>query len=108
MKHPEIGWRILASSSGFEDLASYVLEHHERWDGTGYPKGIKGEEITLGARIIAIADAYDAMTSSRTYNNVGLDKDEAIAELKKCAGSQFDPNIIDVFINGVLLRESST
>ena len=66
-RHPEIGYRILSSSKEFSEISKDILQHHERWDGTGYPMGLKGEEIKLQARIIAIADSYDAMTSTRTY-----------------------------------------
>ncbi|MFN2344057.1 MAG: HD-GYP domain-containing protein, partial [Desulfonatronovibrio sp.] len=66
-KHPEIGWRILSTSNDYLKLAQFVLNHHERWDGSGYPYGIKGEAIPLESRIIAVADAYDAMTSKRSY-----------------------------------------
>jgi putative nucleotidyltransferase with HDIG domain len=104
-KHPASGWRILMSANEFSDLADFVLEHHERWDGKGYPKGLKGEQISLEARIIALADAYDAMTSPRTYRE-GLSKEEAVAELQRCAGHQFDPDITNIFINKVLINEA--
>lgn len=94
--HPEISYRILSSSSDMSDLATCVLEHHERWDGNGYPRGIKGENISLIARIITIADAFDAMTAERSYKKL-LTTEEAIQELNKCAGTQFDPNIVPVF-----------
>jgi len=100
-KHSEIGYRILSSLNEFSEIADYVLEHHEKWDGSGYPKGKKGEAISIQARIISIADAYDAMTRYRTYKN-NLTKEEAIIELKKYAGIQFDPDIISVFIDKVL------
>jgi len=99
-KHPEIGYRILSSVNEFSEMADYILEHHERWDGKGYPKGLKGEEISLQGRIVAVADSFDAMTSDRTYRK-GLRKDEAIAEIKRCAGNQFDPNIARLFIEVV-------
>ncbi|GAI65284.1 unnamed protein product, partial [marine sediment metagenome] len=79
----------------------YVLEHHERWDGKGYPGGIKGEDISLQARIIAIADSYDAMTSDRTYWK-RLSEKEAIDEIRRCSGRQFDPEIVKIFIEKVL------
>ncbi len=101
LKHPEIGFRILSSAKEFSQIADYVLEHHEKWDGTGYPKGIKAEQISLQARIITIADAYDAMTSDRSYRK-GLSEEEAILEIKRCAGEQFDPVIAKVFIEKVL------
>ncbi len=101
-KHPEAGWRILSSSKEFSELARFVLHHHEKFDGSGYPNGLKGEEIPMEARIIAIADAYDAITSERSYRK-GASKEEAIEEIKKCSGTHFDPKIVDVLINKVLL-----
>ncbi|WP_303866282.1 HD domain-containing protein [Acetobacterium wieringae] len=100
-RHPEIGYRILSSSSEFSELARYVLEHQERWDGKGYPKQLMGEEISIQARIIGVADAFDAMTCDRAYRK-GLSVNEAVAEIKKCAGSQFDPEVANVFIEKVL------
>lgn len=99
-KHPEGGWRILNTVSEFSELACFVLEHHERWDGTGYPKGLKGKKISLQARIIAIADAYDAMTSQRSYRK-GISDEEAMSEIRNQAGLQFDPNIAEIFIEKV-------
>ncbi len=100
-RHSEIGYRILGSVNEFSQIANYVLEHHEKWDGTGYPKGLKGDEISLQARIIAVADAYDAMISDRAYRKA-LSEDEAIAEIKKCSGTQFDPKVVKVLIEKVL------
>jgi diguanylate cyclase (GGDEF)-like protein/PAS domain S-box-containing protein len=105
-KHPEIGWRILSTSNDYLELAQFVLNHHERWDGGGYPNGLKGEEILLESRIIAVADAYDAMTSKRTYRK-GYGKEESIKELIRCSGTQFDPEIVDVFVNQVLPYDSN-
>ena len=102
-KHSEIGYRILSSVNEFSEIADHILEHQERWDGTGYPKGLKGEEISMQGRIIAIADAYDAMTSQRTYGKI-LSEDEAISEIKRCAGFQFDPGIAKIFIEKVLKK----
>jgi diguanylate cyclase (GGDEF)-like protein/PAS domain S-box-containing protein len=104
-RHPEIGWRLLSSTNDFSELAQFVLNHHEKWDGGGYPNGIKGESIPIEARIIAVADAYDAMTSKRSYKS-GLDKKSAIDELMRCAGTQFDPKIVDVFVKHVLSDNS--
>ena len=101
VKHPETGWRILSSTSEFSEVARFILEHHEKWDGSGYPKGLKGEEISLEARIISIADAYDAMTSKRTYGD-GISREKAVEEIKRCSGAQFDPAIVDGFLNCIL------
>jgi len=105
-KHPENGWGLLSSTNEFSELAQFVLNHHEKWDGSGYPNGLKGETIPLEARIIAVADAYDAMTSDRSYRN-GLSQEEAIKELKRCSSTQFDPKLIEVFVNQVLLGNYS-
>jgi diguanylate cyclase (GGDEF)-like protein len=91
-RHPQIGYRML-ESLGVDPVADWVLHHHERWDGTGYPDALCGEEIPLGARIIFVADAYDAMTSDRVYRG-RLTDDEAVAELARCSGSQFDPDVV--------------
>lgn len=92
-KHPEIGYHILKSADAYSRLAEFVLSHHERWDGKGYPRGISGEDIPLVSRIVTVADAYDSMTSYRTYRDA-LSHEEAIEELKRCSGTQFDPDII--------------
>ena len=78
--------------------------HHEHYDGSGYPKGLRGEEISLQARIICICDAFDAMTGPRTYRKV-MTKLEAIEELRNNKGTQFDPNLVEIFINEVLHKE---
>jgi diguanylate cyclase (GGDEF)-like protein len=91
-RHPQIGYRML-ESLGVDPLAEWVLHHHERWDGAGYPDGLSGEQIPLGARIIFVADAYDAMTSDRVYR-ARLTDEEAVAELERCAGTQFDPAVV--------------
>jgi HD-GYP domain-containing protein (c-di-GMP phosphodiesterase class II) len=95
-RHPQIGFRML-ESLGVDPVAAWVLHHHERWDGSGYPDGMHGEEIPLGARIIFVADAYDAMTSDRVYRR-RLSSDAAISELERCAGTQFDPKIVAAFV----------
>ena len=92
-RHPQIGFRML-ESLGVDPVADWVLHHHERWDGSGYPDGLPGESIPLGARIIFVADAYDAMTSERVYRR-RVTQDEAIDELQRCSGTQFDPEIVD-------------
>ena len=100
-RHPEIGFRILGAVTDFSHLARAVLEHHERWDGGGYPKGLKEREICLEARILAVADAFDAMTGGRPYRQV-MTSTAAAAELIRHAGSQFDPVIARVFVEKVL------
>lgn len=105
-QHPEIGHRILSSIGEMEDLAGYILQHHERIDGKGYPNGLTGDEICLEAKIIAIADSYDAMTSFRFYKTK-LDKKEAIRELKRNRGTQFDAKLTDLFIEKVLAKEQT-
>jgi HD-GYP domain-containing protein (c-di-GMP phosphodiesterase class II) len=75
-----------------------VLHHHERWDGDGYPDALSGDEIPLEARILAIADAYDAMTTDRPYRSA-ISHEEAVAEVERCAGAQFDPVIAEVFVS---------
>jgi diguanylate cyclase (GGDEF)-like protein/PAS domain S-box-containing protein len=102
--HPEIGYRILSSVNDMSDMADYVLCHHERWDGKGYPRGVSGNDIPLQSRIIAIVDAYDAMISFRTYRS-SKTVDEAVAELRKFAGTQFDPELVEIFIKIVLKKE---
>ena len=97
-KHPEAGWRILNTTAEFSEIAQFVLHHHEKFDGSGYPNGLKGEEIPIQARIIAIADAYDAMTNVRSYRKA-ISHDEAIEEIKSCSGTHFDPAIVDVFVH---------
>jgi diguanylate cyclase (GGDEF)-like protein len=99
-KHPETGYRLLGTSNEFINLSEYILAHHERWDGRGYPRGLSAEEIPWKARIIAVADSYDAMTCDRPYRKA-LSKEEAIAQLKINSGTQFDPEIVTVFINSV-------
>ena len=94
-RHSEIGYRILGSVSDFSEICECILQHHEHWDGSGYPRGLKGEEILLPARIIAVADAFDAMTSERTYRRV-LSRTDAVQELHRCSGTQFDPAIVQV------------
>jgi diguanylate cyclase (GGDEF)-like protein/PAS domain S-box-containing protein len=100
-RHSEIGYQIMSSVNEFAPLAEYVLAHHERWDGTGYPRGISGEQIPLAARIVAVADAYDAMTTARSYPHT-MSKEEAAEEILRKAGSQFDPLIAKVFLEKVL------
>lgn len=94
--HPVHGYRILRNIPFLGGAARVVSQHHERWDGKGYPNGLKGEAIDIGARIFAVIDAFDAMISDRVYRR-GRSYDDALAELESCAGSQFDPAIVDAF-----------
>lgn len=95
--HPSIGAHILGDVSMFKDIIPIVLHHHERFDGRGYPSQLAGEDIPFFARIAAVADTYDAMTSKRSYRDA-LPREVVIAEFEKCSGSQFDPNIAEVFL----------
>lgn len=96
-RHPEIGYRMLRGVKFLEGALSIVLYHHERYDGKGYPRGLKDSEIPLGARIFAVADAYDAMTSPRPYRPART-KEEALAEIQQGAGTQFDPEVVEHFL----------
>ena len=103
-KHSEKGYQILKSMDEYSAYAEPVLQHHERWDGQGYPEGLKKDEIHLHSRIINIADAYEAMTSGRPYKKA-ISKEKAISELKRNSGKQFDPELVNIFIEKVLLYE---
>jgi len=92
-QHAQIGFRML-ESLGVDPVAKWVLHHHERWDGSGYPDSLAGTEIPVGARIIFVADAFDAMTSDRIYRR-RRSRDEALAEILRCAGTQFDPSVVE-------------
>jgi len=106
-RHPKIGFKML-ESLGVEPVAESVLHHHERWDGAGYPNRLVGDQIPLGARIIFVADAYDAMTSERAYRGA-LTQHDAIAELERCAGTQFDPAVVKALSDELrLAREPDT
>jgi diguanylate cyclase (GGDEF) domain len=96
-KHSDIGYRIAQSAPELSHIADYILCHHEHYDGTGYPQGLKGEQIPLLSRILAVADTYDAMVNDRYYRKA-LSSEAAIAELKKCSGTQFDPRVVDAFL----------
>ncbi|MFZ2095845.1 MAG: HD domain-containing phosphohydrolase [Anaerolineales bacterium] len=98
--HPTIGSNIVSSIDGYPFLAPTISAHQEKFDGTGYPRGLSGRNIPLGARILGIADAYQAMTEDRYYRKART-HDEAVAELQKVRGTQFDPEVVDVFVNVV-------
>jgi len=96
-QHPEYGWYVLRVFPELEQAALFVLHHHERYDGAGYPAGLEGNEIPLGARIVAVIDAFDAMISTRPYRR-GLPFEEAVRRLEQGAGTQFDPVVVDRFV----------
>ena len=106
-RHPEIGRQILAQLGGiFQLLSRIVVAHHERWDGQGYPSGLAKEEIPLGARILAVVDSYDAMTSDRLYR-AAFSVTKARAELRRCAGRQYDPQVVEAFLRVLTLYEGN-
>jgi HD-GYP domain-containing protein (c-di-GMP phosphodiesterase class II) len=95
-RHPEYGWAILRLFPGLQLASLFALHHHEHFDGAGYPAGLSGEDIPLGARILAVVDAFDAMVSDRCYRK-GMPLEEALARLRAAAGTQFDPAIVERF-----------
>ena len=96
--HPSVGAVLVERWQPALGAVPYVLYHHERWDGRGYPRGLACDEIPLGARLLAIADAFDAMTSRRAYREA-LPPHVACAELERCAGTQFDPELVEAFLD---------
>lgn len=96
-KHPDIGYRIAESVHEISHIADYILTHHEHWDGTGYPRGLKGEEIPKISRMLSVLDAYDVMTHPKGYKRAKT-QEEALAELARCSGKQFDPEMVELFI----------
>ena len=103
-RHPVIGEKILAPIPVFKTIIPMVRQHHERWDGMGYPDGVRGEAITLEARILAVADAFDAMASDRPYRK-GMALARVIAIIESEAGRQLDPSAVDAFLK--LMKEDS-
>jgi putative nucleotidyltransferase with HDIG domain len=104
--HPDLGAKIIANVPFLEEVAVIIRAHHERWDGSGYPEGLGGEQIPLGARIFAVADSFDAMTSDRPYRR-GRDLEEALAEIARCANTQFDPQVVRAFLSAPMARIES-
>lgn len=97
-RHPELGFKIVSASTKLSHIGKGIFAHHERWDGSGYPQGLKGEEIPFIARLFSIVEAYDVMTHERSYKPI-YTKERAIKELKDNSGTQFDPNLVELFIN---------
>ena len=95
-RHTIIGERIVAAAPALRPVAARVRSSHERWDGAGYPDALAGEEFPLGARIVSVCDAFDAMVADRPYR-AGMDAADALAELERCAGTQFDPAVVEAF-----------
>jgi HD-GYP domain-containing protein (c-di-GMP phosphodiesterase class II) len=102
--HPEVGSRITSASNEFASVSEEILSHHERWDGLGYPRGLKGESIPFLARIISIVDAYDVMIHDRPYRKT-VSKEEALNEIERCAGTQFDPELAADFIRIMYIQD---
>ncbi len=103
--HTQIGYQILKAADEYSGLAEFALSHHERWDGKGYPKGLKETEIPLFSRIISVADSFEAMTANRPYRK-GMNIEDAITELNRCSGTQFDPSIAKIFVDLVLQKST--
>jgi HD-GYP domain-containing protein (c-di-GMP phosphodiesterase class II) len=103
-RHSEIGYSIAQNAPELSAVSDYILSHHERWDGKGYPRALSGEAIPLLCRILAVAAAYDAMTSDRVYRKA-ISRENAMEELERNAGTQFDPAVVTLFIR--LLQEES-
>jgi putative nucleotidyltransferase with HDIG domain len=97
-RHPQIGAEIVNRVSNLADVTELIQDHHERWDGQGYPRQKMGEEIPLGARIVAVVDVYSAMTDGRCYRSPCTHA-EAVQELKRCSGTNFDPQVVEAFIS---------
>jgi putative nucleotidyltransferase with HDIG domain len=104
-KHPKIGARILEPIASYRDIIPIVLQHHERYDGKGYPDGISGDTINIGARILAVADVFDALSSDRPYRK-GWNMEHVLDLIKKEAGRQFDPEIVKIFLSMIGQRKT--
>lgn len=96
-KHSEFGWMVLRNVEGFEEASLILLHHHERFDGAGYPGELAGDQIPFGARIVAVADTYDALTTNRPYRR-SREHEEAVEEIARCSNTQFDPRVVDAFL----------
>jgi HD-GYP domain-containing protein (c-di-GMP phosphodiesterase class II) len=105
--HPAVGYELIKGISFLDVSKKILLQHHERVDGRGYPIGLMDHQIDIMSKILSIADAYDAMTSSRPYRKNGLSREQAIEQLELCTGSQFDKNVVDVFISILMSGEAA-
>jgi HD-GYP domain-containing protein (c-di-GMP phosphodiesterase class II) len=105
-QHTIVGARIIAAAPELAPVAAIVRARHERWDGAGYPDGLAGGDIPLGARIVSVCDAFDAMTTTRAYRGA-MPVEDAVAELERCAGTEFDPRAVEAFIAVVEARAAA-
>lgn len=105
-KHSELGFQIASASAELSNIAEYILSHHERWDGKGYPQGLKGSEIPMLSRIIAVVDTYDVITNERPYK-IAMSHEEAVKEIVRCSGTQFDPGMVSLFCEIFPLDQAS-
>jgi HD-GYP domain-containing protein (c-di-GMP phosphodiesterase class II) len=96
-QHPRVGAELVSPIKGYANIAELIYSHQERWDGSGYPSGLKGKDIPIGARIIAVASAYDALTNVRLHRETG-NHSQAFQELQRCSGSHFDPEVVEAFL----------
>ena len=103
-KHPEYGWAVIKNIPGCQSASLLILHHHEMWNGEGYPAGLRGTDIPLGARIVAITDAFDAMTTDRSYRT-GMPAERALVTLEQFAGTQFDADLVSAFAQFIRAEE---